>query len=480
MPRAKTKAKVQTVTNTQLGVAVLAAFMAGGLAFAAAPAQNRAVAPKCGVNSSKVVNVIQGCARGQYSGIDYACQDGTKVQHRPGVCMSPAQLNAVARAACANRCNGQVIPQNGTLSINIDNDYQSLRYEQYALAGTEKFLAGRVRLEAANENVEIQNLALLFTANNAFTALRDMENSIDRVGIYGNPNLSDDSLLGMADYASSTVLIENINFQIPQGASHLYIGLALTSVGADVDGVSVPQTGFQIAAAPIEVAPRGSRARGMISGANIIPQIGNAQTNDITITPVKITDIRSDFAGGRLVGGNQTIFSFNVTAESGRNTNEFGDQLSANLRELRLQITTDIGTAIASNTSDFELCRVDSGNCIPLRTPEGHDLSDQIMLADLVTYNQPRSNFIDLSEFDDVQDTIVDTGETVEYIVRGTFSNVTDRFVQIRIKDLSQGGLVYGVDTNGDESDDYTFSDIRKSAPRGVDYPNIIGQALTN
>ena len=58
-----TQVKTKQVSSTQLTVAALAAFIASGLAFAAAPAQPLA-APKCGVNTSAVVTTIKGCAPG--------------------------------------------------------------------------------------------------------------------------------------------------------------------------------------------------------------------------------------------------------------------------------------------------------------------------------------------------------------------------------------------------------------------------------
>ena len=369
----------------------------------------------------------------------------------------------------------------GTLSMVVDNDYTDFKATEgrYALAGTEKFLAGRVKLQADLENVEVRDLTIAFstTSPTAAFSFDRLDASIDTISIYSDPSMADSKLLGTADFAATTTiqdlaLADGSNYTVTDGqTAYLYIGLKLNSVGTDSDGTAVPSTSFKI-----NVASTGQDVRGADSTDDITPAITGTKTNDINVNPVKITNVSSDFAGGSLVGGNQNIFSFKVTADAGRNTDEDGEDLNAHLITLKLDLSTDVATASASNTSAWELCRVDSGNCITLTTATSTLLSNVTTTAHLVSVGS--SSVITLADFSDNDDEYVDNGETVEFIVKATMANVTDKFAQVKLLDLDSSGLSYGVDTDNDNTDDYIFTDMRKDAPRGTDYPNVTGKAL--
>ncbi len=360
----------------------------------------------------------------------------------------------------------------GTLSMVVDTDYNQLKNDRYALAGTEKFLAGRVKLQADREDVIVQDLAIRFvtTSPTADFSFDRLDASIDTISLYSNPSMADNTLLGTADF-SATTTIEDVDYTVADGETHyLYFGLKLNSVGTAADGTAIPSTSFKFA-----VAGTGQDVKGADSNDDITPSVTATQTNDINVNPVLITDVSSDFAGGTLVGGNQNIFSFKVTADAGRNTDEDGDVLSAHLQRLGLQLSTDVGGSGTSNTSALQLCRVDSGNCITLGTTSLVSSTNTT-----VTLETSNDGYIDVTDFTDANDEYVDDGETAEFVVKGTFANVTDHFVQVKLVNLNSNGLRYGVDTDSDGTDDYEFSDIRKEAPRGTDYPSVTGKALTN
>ncbi len=360
----------------------------------------------------------------------------------------------------------------GTLSMRMDNDYTSLKNDRYGLAGTAKFLAGRVKLQADQEDVDLKDLAIFF-ATGTGGAPNNLDNSIDTISLYSDPSMSDASLLGTADW-SATTTIQDVDYTVVDGTtSYLYVGLRLNSVGTAADGTAVPSSSFKI-----RVAGTGHDVVGHSSNDDITPTVITAAagnlTNDVTINPMVITNVWSDFAGGSLVGGNQNIFSFKVTADAGRNTDTEGDVLSAHVTALELQLSTDVADNLGtSNTSALQLCRVDSGNCITL-------LGDGVVSSSNTTIPLQTADdgFIDITDFADAEDEYIDDGETVEFIVKGTFANVTDHFVQVKLVDLNSSGLAYAVDTDGDGTDDYEFTDIRKDAPRGTDYPNVTGKAL--
>jgi len=360
------------------------------------------------------------------------------------------------------------IASTGTLSMVVDLDYTGLNNDRYALAGTEKYLAGRVKLQADQENVELRDLALRFVTNIGATTYAALDSTIDSINLYSNPSMADNTLLGTADFAATTT-IEDVNYTVVDGtASYLYVGLKLNSVGTDSDGTAVVSTSFKF-----KVDGAGHDVVGASSNDDITPTVTQTLTNDITVVPVKITNVASTFSSGNLIGGNQNIFSFTVTADAGRNTDADGDVLSAHLTRMKLQLSTDVGDGVTSNTSALQLCRVDSGNCIDLA---GNGIVSGTNST--ISLQTAGDGYVDLTDFTDANDEYVDAGETVEFVVKGTFANTTDKFVQVKILDLNSSGLVYAVDTTADGTDDYYFYDIRKDAPRGTDYPNVTGGSL--
>lgn len=494
-----TKVKTQTVTNTQLAVAVAAAFLAGGLAFAAAPAAPKAPlqAGACVLSEASMVytHAINGtrtlCPKNGYWGARFTCTDrvNDSVSVGNGPCVTQDAILAMARAKCADQTH-LCSPRNPVaaatqLSINVDTNYVGLQNDRYALSGTDRFLAGRIKLDALGENINLRDLAILFTPSDASTRLEDIVSSINQINLYSNPNLAEASLISSTNFpvTTSTVVFQNTNYTVTNGvSSYLYIGLRLNSFGTDVDGTSRPKTSFRIGAANF-----GTNAFGTNSANYISPTIGRSQSSIITITPGKITDVRSNFVGGPFVGGNQNIGSFSITADTGRNTNEFGEPLEINLSEMKLQLSTDVGTEVTTNVSDLQLCRVDSGNCINLemgstglnKVGQGlATLSDTNTTVALVTPQAGTTTTLNLQAFADSNDRKIRSGETVEFVVKGTFMNTVDHFAQVRIVSLDNKGLVYGIDGNDDSRNDYYFYDIRKDAPRDINYPNVVAAPL--
>jgi len=465
MPR--TKAKVQTVTNTQLGVAVLAAFMAGGLAFAAAPAQ-QIRAPKCGVNPSKVVNVLQGCPRGQYSGIDFACHDGTRVQHRPGVCTSIAELQAVARNACANKCSGAPRIATGTLSIAIDSDY--LAPEQFHLAGGIVPM-GRIAVTAGRaEPVQLRDLSLsLETEGNNVENIGDsLRNLVFTLSLYSDPQMGNDGRISSFQIGN-TMQASDINFTVPAGTTqYLYIG-AVTRNFDDTSPLIGEKT-FRLKLRD-ENNLGVNRAIGVNSAANILPALNiESQTPSISIVPIRISHVSSDFRGGQLVGGNQALFSFGVTADRRENSNLFNDPMELKLEKLKMNLITNLP---AENLSGLQLCRVDSRNCIDL-------LTEATATSTFALYTAGDQQDIIMNAFNNEDDQLVDGGETVRFEVRGTVRPIESSFIQMRLVDLNNEGMVYSFDQDADGNYEATFTNIHLDNRAIRDYPNLIGEALTN
>jgi len=103
----ETKVKTQSVTNTQIAVAVGVAILAGGLAFAAAP-RNKQKAPACTVES---VEWINSCPKaGQYHTARYVCSDGSTGQAAGNGCRTTSKLQQVVDRACSRKqCSANVL-----------------------------------------------------------------------------------------------------------------------------------------------------------------------------------------------------------------------------------------------------------------------------------------------------------------------------------------------------------------------------------
>ncbi len=106
-----TQTKTQTVTNTQLATAVVAAFLAGGLAFAAAPAKQfpAPASPQCKPSSVQFANP---CGKNMYKTRSFTCSDGFSpalVQR----CMSVEDIQKEAERVCSQRkCVQAVVANN--------------------------------------------------------------------------------------------------------------------------------------------------------------------------------------------------------------------------------------------------------------------------------------------------------------------------------------------------------------------------------
>ncbi len=93
------KTKTHIVTNTQLMIAVAAAFLAGGLAFVSSP--NR----QADENSCSVVSMEYGerCRGSRYKGTSFVCSDGTTGMLSDELCRTTSKIQRMIEEACASR-----------------------------------------------------------------------------------------------------------------------------------------------------------------------------------------------------------------------------------------------------------------------------------------------------------------------------------------------------------------------------------------
>jgi len=349
----------------------------------------------------------------------------------------------------------------GTLTAVLDSNYTGLRNDFYAIAGTQKQLAGRVQLKALYEDVELEDLVV--TVSSSWSNTSTVEATFDTLNVYSDAAMTD--LLGTADVTRGTVTIENVNFVVPADTTkYLYLGLNLNSVGTGDNGTATPSTSIFLA-----LLDAGTTAQGVSSNDDVDPTVTETVGNDIIVAGSTVSNLATSFAGGNLAGGEQVFFTFAVTANSGVNTDNSGDALDLYLTQLKLSLSSDV-TSVTST----KLCRVSTGNCVNIyqTTPITSSTNNTTF------YTPGESGYVDVTEFTNSDDERVDNGQTALYELRGTFSGVTDKYAQGSIQDVNAGGIVWGYDLGDDGVLDYVHANLLQLEPRSSGYPDITGAAL--
>ncbi len=363
-------------------------------------------------------------------------------------------------------------PTSTYLNATIDTNYTGLRNDHYVLAGTQKHLIGRVQLSASGEDVKIKQLGLNILSSDS---LVDVKNTFHSITIYKDSAMT--IPLGIMPTSLGTVVFQNLNHVVSKNTTkYLYIGVGLNRIGpaSNTSSAAVSNVSLNFGLKDAQTA-----AMGVVSGVDLLPQnvvaTENVYTKIVTSIGSQVTNVASTFQNGNLLGGEQTFFTFAVTADSGVNTDVLGDSLSAYLVSMKLQLATD------ANVTSTKLCRVSTGSCISL-----YAVPTAVSgVYRLQTQTPGYTGFVNLVLFDNLgaggmSNRVVQNGETVLYEVRGTFSNVTDRYAQGSIQDVHDSGIVWGYDTRGygGEPLDITFTDLKKMEPRWSGYPDVVGGTL--
>lgn len=369
------------------------------------------------------------------------------------------------------------IGSTGTVTLIVDNDFTGLRQDKWILSGTEKALVGRIQVLSANEDVKIEDLGLRVTSSLAGTSQADVENTFDTISVYSCADLTSDCLLATEDFsftswvaASGTLVINDINFEVEDAVKgYLYLTLDVNADGIGVNGTAVPSTSVKFA-----LYDAGTTAEGVNSNSDLAA--GDITATNTTFTKVAaaasvvISEVESTFDGGSLVGGDQTIFSFAVTADANGNTDDVGNTLEAIIGMFKIQISTDIGTE--ANITNLRVCSVETGTCATATTSAALTSSNTSAFLTRTT-----GNFFATTDFSTDEISIPD-GETKEFAVKATLGGTTDKFIQGSIQDLNAGGVFWGYDTDNSGSADVTHGDMKMAEPRPVSYPDVFGGSL--
>lgn len=359
----------------------------------------------------------------------------------------------------------------GDLSVEVDTNMVGLRSDRWVLAGEDNVLIGRIQLQAVHEDVALEDLTLTFLPGSGAATLSDFLDTVDNVSVYQDSTLT--TMVGSVGVGSNVITFDDLDFVVPQNhTTYLYIGVDLNKFGAGPTDTASEDLQFQF-----HVEEDGTTAEGVMTNDTIIPSVNERKLSRIVGIAGTRIYLNTDFADGVLVGGNQTLFRFNVTADAGSNATRAGDSLTTFLRQIQIQLATDVGTPTSENVTNLEICRVDSGVCLPLNTVG--TLSDTNTVVRLQTQNdnrvatmrKPNSGFNEIN-----------SGETVTYAIRGTVTNVQDKFLQVSIIGLNNGGFgwAYDLDNNDRNNVDRIHQDVRADEPVSLNYPALVGGSLAN
>lgn len=394
------------------------------------------------------------------------------------------------------------IAATGSVTLAIDTDFTGLRKDKYVLAGTNKVLAGRVRLLATNEAVKIENLGLYVSSTvnlNGKTSAQiqsDLQNTFDTVSVYSCSDLTSDCLLGTEDFSFSsfssttggTITMNNLNFVTEDAVqTYIYLAVKLSADGTGANGTSVPSTSMAFGLDDTLTTAEGYSSTGDLAAASVTATTSTL-ANDLIATSIVISDVHSTFDGGSLVGGNQTIFSFSVTADGNGNTDDNGNPLEAVLQRLEFLLSTDVSSATAENVSSIQLCSVDTGSCVNVTTTVPLNSAGNTSAALQLTYAAgagSTSQIVTTTAADasgnqfTTDEISIEDGETKEFAIKATVANVTDKFLQVSLQDVDSNGIKWAYDTDGTASTfEVNHSDLLMAEPRPTAYPDFFGGSL--
>lgn len=359
----------------------------------------------------------------------------------------------------------------GTLTLEVENNITGLKKDRWVLAGEDKALLGAIELQADNEAVKLEDLSLFVQSTSASSTV---QNTFDSFGVYTDVTLTD--LIATEDATSGLVTFDGVDFVTGNDETeYLYIGAVVNSIGTADDGTATASTTLSF-----RVSSTATTAEGEDSTSSITPTINNPSTatNDVTVAGTRVF-VETSFADGTLTAGvNKTLFSFKVSADANGNTDDNGDSLSSLLQAVKLELSTDVATDASENVSNLKLCNSATGSCVSLNTVT--TLNSSTQTTQLQTGTDGFVSLTSTPAFVADESNVVNDGETVTFTVKGTVSNVTDKFLQVVVTNLDEGGLIWAYDTDDDGTADFEHIDLRKDEPVGDNYPTLIGGSLNN
>lgn len=379
-------------------------------------------------------------------------------------------------------CNAPSSTSEATLIYTVDKIKQNVD-EYYMVAGDE-YQVAMIYLEAEGADLKVEDLPVAFqTGLNEF----QMDNTyyVYKIldGSTGEPLGQE---IGWGDTGGSQVLFESINIHVEKGSKRKFVVVVQTNAHDLLHTPNINSTLPSNLDTSLKVKPglaNAMQVKDMETFANLSSDAITMEDNGSGAGHVALVEptVISTFGGGTLVGGQQTIFSFEVTAHNPWNKTFNGEMLDMYLLTLDLELYTDldISPSSSSHISNVELCRVDIGECIDLNTMDmGGDL---IQLYVPGTWG-PEANFLTLK---DVHGSFkhISHGEHVQYALRATVAGPTDKFLQVAFNNLDDEGFIWGYDLQNNEdpklgNPNSVFHQGLKPMWPDSNWPKVVGGAL--
>ncbi|OGH67043.1 MAG: hypothetical protein A3B90_03255 [Candidatus Magasanikbacteria bacterium RIFCSPHIGHO2_02_FULL_41_13] len=499
-----TKTKTQTVTNTQLAVAVVAAFLAGGLAFAAAPAGNNkaALVPgACVLSEASMVythainKTRQLCPNNGYWGARFTCTDRKNDSVNVGVgnpCVSQEAILAMARAKCTtltHSCMPRVVapivlPAAPQISLSIETRDPGIRYNKFIVGGDGGMLGKLVMTNTSTNPMQIDSLSLVILPqwgdgiwSGFVTNIADVVERLENIPLYSSSgdDINVNQLVSLGQIAQNgTVNFQNLNLQIPANSNTtLYVGAGARPYQGNVRN-AIPS--FRLA---FNQDKTQYQIRDTVSGQSVSPYLNpytNTSTVEADIVPLKM-DIRidpRDVRGGQLVGGEQNILAFNIGPNLNQNVDENGDAVQGRINRVSIALTTDMINLIRTpTTTPLQLCNVDSAHCIPVAVTGRGGVNNQgVIELQIGTAGQAD---IDMTAFPDPRDITVGNEGVLRFVFKGIFQPEVNKFIQAKVRRAWAGGVEYQFNLQGDARPEGIIYDLKEDEPRGQNWPHILG-----
>ncbi len=343
--------------------------------------------------------------------------------------------------AICNANSTRIISINGAgdLDVSVDTDMQEVNIPQYVLGGESQSAAPFVasfELNADNEGAVIEDITIIASGAGA----TQFEQAITEVVLY------DDDMTTVLDsktVTSTQVNFNNINWEIPEGSTHLWVKVIADTIGNQYEGVTTDD---------ITLILQLANVNGAESGDDISPNYDDTghtlESNPFSVVDVKFSD--ADF----VLSSNGYVVDTSIT--NGNDINLAILQLTADARSNTqnspvgaLELIVNQLVLETSNTSDvtnYEIKRV--GNGTTSWIPGTLNITGATVTFDLST------GVLATKEFT--------TSEVGYYVVRADVNaGSSNTSIKMTFDNLNGGSPAPISYTNSDLMPAYTYTELR-------------------
>lgn len=293
----------------------------------------------------------------------------------------------------------------GTLSIVADNSDSETDRPRHALGGVESEFVASFEITANDEGVEIEDAVLLVSGDVA-----NFTDAILEVVFYDDDKTTElyretiSNTLGTFTGFSGTVL-NNINLDIPEGSTNIYVTIIPDEIGDNRNGTQTADMFFGLYV-------RTTDAEGTDSGKDLSSNVLSTLSRAFDVIPVHISNLEiseEDENGTTIVDGElnsttEKLAVVNITANSWDNTSPDGSESEIIINELALNVSTSNLSGVAAD--DFRLRRLNDSS--------DSAITGATFVGNLLTFDLANGF---------TNDNLLDSGEEVSFVIE--FNNVS-------------------------------------------------------